>query len=164
MPGSPSRRMRRSARALLVDDDGRVLLVRFEFPDATVWALPGGGIEEGEAVHDALRRELVEECGLDSVEIGPHVWSREHVIPMLVAGETWDGQLDAIHLVRCQAFDPVPAIGWEQMRLERVHEMRWWTLDELRTADVLFAPRSLAALVDALLRDGPPPSPIDTGV
>ena len=38
-------RIRPSARAVVIDPEGRVLLVRFEFPRGTVWATPGGGQE-----------------------------------------------------------------------------------------------------------------------
>ena len=53
-------RIRPAARALVVDPDDRVLLVRFEFPAGTRWALPGGGIEPGETPEEAIRRELVD--------------------------------------------------------------------------------------------------------
>ncbi len=76
-----------------------------------------------------------------------------------------DGQRDRIYLVHHPRFDPHPEIGWEQLRREFVHEMRWWTLDELDApGDVGFAPRRLPELFRSLLDDGPPPAPIDTGV
>ena len=47
----------------------RLLLVEAQGPDdpAPVWMLPGGQVEEGEALLDALRRELAEETGLQIV-------------------------------------------------------------------------------------------------
>lgn len=155
--------LRAAARAVLLDEDGRVLLVRFEFPTATVWALPGGGLEPDEDAEDGLRRELREELGLVDVEIGPHVWTREHVIPMTTGH---DGQRDHIHLVRTAHFDPVPEIGWDALRAERVHEIRWWTVDEIAAAATTawFAPRRLAELLRSLVDGGPPPVPIDTGI
>ena len=157
-------RIRRSVRAVVLDPAERILLVRFEFPTVTVWATPGGGMEPGETEEETLRRELDEELGLTDVHIGPHVWSRVHVIPFLDG--SWDGQRDQIHLVRVPTFEPVPRLTWDQLRSERVHELRWWTLDELRDVGegVRFAPRRLPELLAALLADGPPAAPLDTGV
>ncbi len=165
-------RIRESVRALIIDPDDRILLVRFEFPQATVWALPGGGVEPDEDPCDALRRELHEELGLldDEIEIGPYVWDRTIRISFVhgPGAPHWDGQHDRIHLVRAPRFDPHPAFTWEQLQAERMHELRWWTPDEIRQAEFaptpsLFAPRRLGYYLDSLLRDGPPPTPIDTG-
>ena len=160
-----SLRFREAVRALVLDGDDQLLLVRYEFPTATVWGLPGGGLLPGEDDHVGLRRELREELGLHEFAIGPHVWSREHVIPMLTGH---DGQRDRIYLVRLPRFVPVPEIGWEAMRSEFVHETRWWPLDEIDEATVakaaLFAPRRLAGLARRLLAEGPPAQPLDTGV
>jgi 8-oxo-dGTP diphosphatase len=156
-------RIRESVRALIIDERDRVLLVRFEFPTATVWALPGGGVEPGEEPLEALRRELHEELGLVDVDIGPHVWSRLHIVPF-VDGQ-WDGQRDRVHLLRMATFEPAPVLTWEQLRAERLHEIRWWDADEVVAAtDVRFAPAELGRLLADLLRHGPPPEPLDTGV
>ncbi len=49
-------------RALLLAPDGRVALVRHTYIDG--WYLPGGGVKKGEAVADALHRELAEEVAV----------------------------------------------------------------------------------------------------
>ena len=52
--------------ALLVDDGGRVLLTRRRWePYAGMWDLPGGFLGEDEHPLDGLRRELLEETGLE---------------------------------------------------------------------------------------------------
>ncbi|WP_072476567.1 NUDIX domain-containing protein [Amycolatopsis australiensis] len=79
-------RVRESARGVVFDPDGRVVLLRHEDaapvdprdPGLLVyWGPPGGGIEPGETAEKALARELFEETGLTDVEIGPCVWRRE---------------------------------------------------------------------------------------
>ena len=44
---------------------GRVLLCRHEKPGKEYWLLPGGGVNSGESLVDALHRELAEELGID---------------------------------------------------------------------------------------------------
>ena len=55
----------------VVIDGGKVLLVqRGQEPGKGTWGLPGGLVELGETVADAVRREVAEETGLN-VEPGP---------------------------------------------------------------------------------------------
>jgi 8-oxo-dGTP diphosphatase len=42
----------------------RILLCRHEKPGKEYWLLPGGGVNSGESLVDALRRELLEEVGI----------------------------------------------------------------------------------------------------
>ena len=155
-------RIRQAVRAVLVDPADRVLLVRFEFPTATRWALPGGGLERGESHVEALRRELEEEVGLVGAAIGPQIWHRLHIVPFL-NGE-FDGQREQIHLVQSDAFEPEPRLSWEQMNAEFVYELRWWTVDEIAASDAHFVPGELHTLLSTLLRDGPPNVPVDVSV
>jgi len=156
-------RIRPAERAIVLDPDDRILLVRFLFPSGkTFWATPGGGIEEGESSVEAIRRELAEETGLVEVDVGPVAWTRLHIVPF-VDGQ-WDGQHEQYHLVRSPAFTPSPRHSWEQLNAEYVFELRWWGLAELDAAAKAFAPRRLPELLRALLRDGPPDAPIDVGL
>jgi 8-oxo-dGTP pyrophosphatase MutT (NUDIX family) len=43
------------------------------------WAAPGGGLERAETHEEAARREVREETGLDLQNLGPWIWTREHV-------------------------------------------------------------------------------------
>lgn len=155
-------RIREAARAVVVDPDDRIVLVRFEFPAKRVWALPGGGLEPGETHEAALRRELVEELGLLEPDIGRCVWQRLHVITFLDG--KWDGQRERHFLVRVPVFEPRPRLSWEQLNSEYMFEIRWWTLDQLERSEETFAPARLPALVRDLVTNGPPPAPIDAGV
>lgn len=154
--------LRLAARAIVLDEEDRVLLVRFEFPTRTVWAAPGGGLEPGETHEQAIRRELSEETGLDDVNLGPVVWIRRHLFPEPLG--PWPGQEERYFFVRAPAFDVRPRLSWAELNAEYVTAIRWWTLEELENAGEGFAPRRLPELLSALLRDGPPPEPLDVGL
>jgi 8-oxo-dGTP pyrophosphatase MutT (NUDIX family) len=147
---------------VLDDDDDRILLVCFDFGDRRVWAAPCGGVDEDETDEQAVRRELLEETGLDEFDLGPLVWTRTHHVPL--GDGRWDGQTERYYLVRTGAFDPVPRLTWAELREENMSAVRWWGLDELETTGMLFAPRRLPSFVRSLLEEGPPASPIDVGV
>lgn len=56
-------------RAVIRNDAGDVLLqLRGDF---RIWGLPAGGLELGESIQDALRREVFEETGLTVVRARP---------------------------------------------------------------------------------------------
>jgi 8-oxo-dGTP pyrophosphatase MutT (NUDIX family) len=153
-------RLRDAVRAVVLDPDDRVLLVRFEFPHWSGWGTPGGGVVAGETDEDAIRRELVEETGLDGFDLGPLVWKRTHIVEL----DEWDGQAERYYLVRTDAFEPVPNLSWEQLNQEFVTAVRWWTPAELEAAMDELAPRRLPALIRELIANGPPAEPIDAGV
>ena len=163
-PSTDGLRIRRAVRAILRAPDHRVLLVRFEFPTGTRWALPGGGVDAGETPEQALHRELDEELGLRGAIIGPHVWTRLHIIPF--ENGLFDGQQDQIHVVDVdEVFEPQPALTWQQLNAEHVFELRWCRLADIDAAtELTFVPRALGSLLRALADDGPPTAPVDIAV
>jgi mutator protein MutT len=51
--------------AVVHDEAGRLLLIRRGHdPHAGLWSLPGGRVEDGETIEQAVRREVLEETGL----------------------------------------------------------------------------------------------------
>jgi 8-oxo-dGTP diphosphatase len=54
------------AVGVIVRHENRILLVqRGHEPSRGLWTFPGGAIELGESLHEAVRREALEETGLD---------------------------------------------------------------------------------------------------
>lgn len=106
--------------AHVADAEGRVLLARRAHePDAGLWDLLGGFLEEGEHPLDGLRREMLEETGLE-VEPG------EFLGAFLDTYGDDPGATSVLNLVweaRISSGEPKAA--------DDVAELRWYPLDEL---------------------------------
>jgi ADP-ribose pyrophosphatase YjhB (NUDIX family) len=85
-----ARGMTLGVRAVVLDSDNRVFLVKHSY--VAGWHLPGGGVEVGETFGDALRRELAEEGrielpgepALHGLFFNSHVSRRDHVAVYIV--------------------------------------------------------------------------------
>ena len=87
---------------------GQVLLCRHEKGDKDYWLLPGGGVNSGESLVDALHRELSEEVGLEDelpVEgpvaivdsISPErSFAQKHVVHIIFAGDLGGRSLERV--------------------------------------------------------------------
>jgi ADP-ribose pyrophosphatase YjhB (NUDIX family) len=93
--------------AALIRRGDAVLLCNHTKLGRSYWLLPGGGVEEGESLHEALLRELDEECSLRAVTLeGPIAiaesispadqWPRKHVVHLIFAGVVPDDQFEGI--------------------------------------------------------------------
>ena len=93
--------------AALIRRGDSVLLCNHTKHGRSYWLPPGGGVEEGESLHEALLRELDEECSLQSVTLeGPIAIAesispadqrpRKHVVHLLFAGVVPDEQFVSI--------------------------------------------------------------------
>jgi len=69
--------IRNSAKAVIVQNN-KVLVIKKEDKEGFYYILPGGGQEHGETLHQALKRECIEEIGVD-VEIGDMIFLREYI-------------------------------------------------------------------------------------
>ncbi len=139
-------RKRRTARVMLFDESGAVLLIRFVAmrPDGEFifWALPGGEIEEGESEIDAAVRELREELGIVVKVEGPvyrdanQFWHQ---------GEMQDN-VDFLFCARCMRDKPrLTGLTPEEIAIMR--EIRWWTPEEIENSAERIFPVELAVRV-----------------
>ena len=85
----------------------RILLCRHEKPGKEYWLLPGGGVNSGESLVDALRRELAEEVGIRGVPFeGPiaivdsiapaRSVAAKHVVHIIFSGDLQGRSLEAV--------------------------------------------------------------------
>ncbi len=94
--------------AAILRREERLLLIRHEKRGHEYWLLPGGGVQPGESLVAALRRELSEECGIDEnlpVEgpvclvdsiSPPSATRRRHVVHIIFAGHLGGRSLEAV--------------------------------------------------------------------
>ena len=139
---------RRAVRAVVLDDEERVLLVQYRNPVTleTWWGTPGGGVEEGEEHEVALRRELGEELGLHDFEAGPLVWTHERTFAWALRLVQ---QVNDVYLVRVREHEPTPTID---LAPEGVVVARWWTQAELDDTTERLAPPDFRERVREVIR------------
>ncbi len=136
-------RLRRSARVLLFDASGDLLLIRFrantDGRTATFWVTPGGEIEPGEEPEEAAAREMYEELGLRLPLIGPvhHEGGSEYVH----LGERVQNE-DIFFASVCERSAPrLAGVTSDEIRL--MQEIRWWSAEDFVSRNDTVYPRSL---------------------
>ena len=126
-------RARRSARVMVFDPAGRVLLIRYVVirPDgeSVFWLTPGGEIEAGETPTEAAVRELSEELGLEVEVVGP-VYTKATQFGH--QGEMRDN-LDFVFTARCAVEAPVLR-GITADEIAMMKEIRWWAAEDIKSA------------------------------
>ncbi|MCF8506463.1 MAG: NUDIX domain-containing protein [Caulobacter sp.] len=124
------------ARAIVLDGEGRVLLIEHSYTPG--WHLPGGGVESGETTEEAVIRELEEEGGI-------RVEGRPVLLSIHSNGASFKG--DHVLLFRVETFTAVPATSrGEILRAE------WFHPHDLPEGTVGGVRRRIAEMLDG----GPP--------
>ncbi len=151
--------LRPTARAVLIDPEGRVLLFRVampQAPDRIFWITPGGGVQGAETYEEAVRREIWEETGVADFKLGPCVWERTATSQF---STRWI-QFVERYFVAWVPHAEVVADNREEAERAFLQEHRWFSLDQLAAHPERVVPANLATLVAALLRGELPPQPL----
>ena len=150
-------RHRHAARVIVLDGQGRALLVRGHDADQVErswWFTVGGGIEAGESARQAAARELREEAGIEvdpQALRGPVVTRRGkfHFFAETVI------QHEVFYLLTVSSHDmPVHAGGWTATEQDLLDELAWMTAQELRSQPCEFFPIALPDILDTLVEQG----------
>lgn len=110
------RPMTMGVRALVIDGENRVFLVRHTYVPG--WHLPGGGVEAGETLPQAIAKELREEANirltgapqLHGMFHNSHVSPRDHVAVYVVRAFVQDGPRGADHEIAETGFFALDAL------------------------------------------------------
>jgi len=99
-------------RAVVLDSENRVFLVKHSYVNG--WYLPGGGVDLGETMYEAMRRELKEEGNIDltgeavlhGIFFNSHVSRRDHVTVYVVRHFKQDRLPEPNHeIIECGFFE-----------------------------------------------------------
>ncbi len=158
-------RERITVRVLLFDPDGRILLMKGRMSHTRdgpgAWFTIGGGAEPGETLEACARREIAEESGFSSVELGPAVWRREGT------GSLASGEMvlfkETYIVAHCPGGEPVRD-GWEAHEHDLVDDLRWWSLEDLAACGDVIYPEGLLALLPDVAAGRYPAEPLDITV
>lgn len=142
-------RRRPSARLLITDPSGRVLLFRFAFRNGALagqdyWATPGGSVEKNETFEQAAIRELKEETGIRVDSVGRQIERGEFVL-QLPNGEN---VMADERFFRIETSDvSISREGWTSHEVEVMTEHKWWSPEELAQTTESVWPENLLEML-----------------
>ncbi|GMN02685.1 NUDIX hydrolase [Erythrobacter sp. MTPC3] len=145
---NPEKRLRRSARIILIEPQGRALMFRFDVPGRPpFWVTAGGECEAGETFEQAAKRELFEETGL-AAEPGQQI-ARTTPEFVTVEGEPVQGD-ERYFIVRTDHAD-IDTSRHTELEQNLMTQHRWFTLAELSDWHEALFPENLRDIIESEL-------------
>jgi len=85
--------LRLGVGAIVLNEKNKVFVGKRKDNPVNKWQMPQGGVNEGEKLIDAMKRELEEETGIKNIEILKEIegWS-EYELPNNLLGKIWRGK------------------------------------------------------------------------
>lgn len=100
-----------SAAGLILNDEGKILLLNHVLRPLSGWGLPGGFVDHGESAEAAIRRELMEETGIELTELKMY---RVEIVKKHV-----------------EFFFTAKAVGDPRVLSREIIELGWFSADDL---------------------------------
>ncbi|WP_404969751.1 NUDIX domain-containing protein [Vibrio campbellii] len=109
------------ASLILINDHGEVLLIERVKSDRHYWVFPGGSVEDGESLPEAVKREALEETSIELKSLTP-VFQIQN-----------QGRMEYYFLSHIGSATPVLGYGPEQQRRSASNQyiLRWVSFTEL---------------------------------
>ncbi|QDH35440.1 NUDIX domain-containing protein [Porphyrobacter sp. YT40] len=141
---NPALRLRRAARLIVLDPEGRTLMFRYDVPGREpFWVTAGGECEPDESFEDAARRELLEETGI-TADPGPQI---ARMTPEFVTVEGEPVQADERFFLVRVAEAAIDTAGHTALEQALMTQHRWFTRAELAEWKEPIFPANLADMI-----------------
>lgn len=145
-------------RVILLNRENQILLLKNDDPNTTTtsgryngpfWFLPGGAIEPGEEVEEAVFREIHEETDIakEHVTLGPIVWHGE--LDLIINGNLSRQQQRFI--VAKASIDDVSLNNLTADEMKVIKDIRWFTFEQIEKSNELIYPLCLKRYLPAIL-------------
>lgn len=140
--------LRRSVRAVVLNNKNEILLMKIKGGptqpnNQSFWCTLGGKIEKNELIEDALKRELLEEAGIEHpIKVQPIAFGEQvlswHGFPTRLIEKFYAVHVEAINLNKRSLTDD---------EHQWIQKYDWWPVGKLKVTDELVFPKCLSEIV-----------------